>query len=908
MTAAISSHRQPTDVSTAYEINLSIFEDYLRCKYKTYLKVNGKIGETSGYEAMRSKRWQAYRANALINLSGAIQPPVSAELTSGAPLFAGIKLSQSGLASPEAVLLRERGRSSFGAHHYMPVRFVDSIQVSVEDKLSLAFEGLLLESIQERAPKYGTIIFGSDFRKVRIVLRKYMTKASRMLSEMRAMNSNGSAPPMILNAHCKMCEFRSSCRAIAIEKDHLSLLSGMTENEITRMAERGILSVTQYSYLFRARKVFKKQSHSSPLKALAVREKKIFIYGLPHIQLKPVQIFLDVEGDPSRGFDYLIGALVKTDDGMKMFSFWADDPSGERTMCRQFLNLLEGYKEFQLFHYGSYETRFLHKIKTRYSRGKARLTSDVLNNAVNILSLVYSHVYFPTYSNDLKEIGAFLGFQWTDPHASGLQSMVWRYEWEKNRDPSIKRTLVQYNADDCVALRSVAETIFKIVAGQMDEAKFMDAMKVRTAPRTFGKTDYVLPDFDYINKCAYFDYQRDKVYIRANKSPRKRHMPRRRRKSRHYRFNKVVRFPEPKRCRKCGCETLYRHHRYKRKSIDLKFTHGGIKRWVTKYHCDDYRCARCKSLMRPKQQFVIEKYGHGVISWLVYQNVVAGTPFYRMAEILRDTLDLTLNKNTLHRFKFRASTYYQVTYDRLLRKVAQGSVIYADETKVGVSQLPGYVWGFTNLEEAVFIYRETREAQFVKEWLKDFKGVLVSDFYPGYESINCSQQKCLVHLMRDLNDDLRASPFDQEFRAMTQMFATLLRGIVGTIDRFGLRRRYLHKHKREAERFLDEICSANYKSELADKFAKRFHKNRECLFTFLDHDGVSWNNNAAEHVIRHFAIYRNAASGSFTATGIRQYLVLLSIYQTCKLRNINFLKFLLSGKKDLDRYAAGGND
>jgi hypothetical protein len=38
--------------------------------------------------------------------------------------------------------------------------------------------------------------------------------------------------------------------------------------------------------------------------------------------------------------------------------------------------------------------------------------------------------------------------------------------------------------------------------------------------------------------------------------------------------------------------------------------------------------------------------------------------------------------------------------------------------------------------------------------LKDFKGVLVSDFYSAYDSMDCPQQKCLIHLMRDLNDDM----------------------------------------------------------------------------------------------------------------------------------------------------------
>jgi Transposase IS66 family len=38
--------------------------------------------------------------------------------------------------------------------------------------------------------------------------------------------------------------------------------------------------------------------------------------------------------------------------------------------------------------------------------------------------------------------------------------------------------------------------------------------------------------------------------------------------------------------------------------------------------------------------------------------------------------------------------------------------------------------------------------------LKNFHGVLVSDFYSAYDTIGCPQQKCLIHLIRDINQEL----------------------------------------------------------------------------------------------------------------------------------------------------------
>jgi Transposase IS66 family len=50
-------------------------------------------------------------------------------------------------------------------------------------------------------------------------------------------------------------------------------------------------------------------------------------------------------------------------------------------------------------------------------------------------------------------------------------------------------------------------------------------------------------------------------------------------------------------------------------------------------------------------------------------------------------------------------------------------------------------------------------------------------------------------------------------------------------------------------------------------------KNRDRLFTFLDHDGVPWNNNNAEHAIKAFARLRNIFGGTSTVKGMREYLI-----------------------------------
>jgi hypothetical protein len=233
-------------------------------------------------------------------------------------------------------------------------------------------------------------------------------------------------------------------------------------------------------------------------------------------------------------------------------------------------------------------------------------------------------------------------------------------------------------------------------------------------------------------------------------------------------------------------------------------------------------------------------------------------------------------------------------------------LIHSDETHANLQKEKGYVWALTNMEDVVYMYKPSREAAFLQDLLKDFKGVLVSDFYSGYDSLPCEQQKCLIHLIRDFNSDLMGNPYDKEFKALAADFGRLLRSIVGTIDEYGLKRRHLHKHKAEVARFFRALESRVYRSELAEGYQKRLLKCEGKLFTFLDHDGVPWNNNNAEHAIKNFAYYRRISDGKMREEGLSDYLVLLSVYQTCKHRGVSFLKFLLSREDDVETFCQRG--
>jgi hypothetical protein len=148
--------------------------------------------------------------------------------------------------------------------------------------------------------------------------------------------------------------------------------------------------------------------------------------------------------------------------------------------------------------------------------------------------VLYSHIYFPTYTNGLKDIGTYLGCTWSEQDVTGITSIVWRRRWELNCDDVLKRKLVTYNSEDVHALKRITQCIYHIVAieeSKSDTPHLIDGFEVarvedlrrQTSRREYGKATFVLHDFEHINKCAYFDYQREKILLRTQKTLRKIH-------------------------------------------------------------------------------------------------------------------------------------------------------------------------------------------------------------------------------------------------------------------------------------------------------------------------------------------------------------------------------------------------
>jgi len=801
---------------------------------------------------------------------------------------------------------------------YIPIRFTPSEKINKHHKLLLAFDAFVLWQASGQMPLFGKLIHGMRQTAVHVKLSTLIIKVDSIVQKLHSLLAARTTPDLVLIRHCRDCEFEGQCRSKAIEKDDLSLLDRFPVADRAKYNAKGIFTVTQLAYTFRPRRrpkrlAARKEKYHHALKALAIRDHKIHVAGNPQLALTGTPVYLDVEGVPERDFYYLIGVRIQEGSSIRHFSFWADDLDEEKQIWLAFLRVLERVNNPVVLHYGAYEATFLKRLEQRYDTVgySSGLLKTVREQSINLLSTIYSQIYFPTYSNGLKDIARCLGFQWSDPAASGLQSIIWRQQWEETHDETLKQKLITYNREDCEALQIVAKATDGIVGGMKREERDSGPAEINgigvqsegvqdvSKWRRFDSSVTVL---EAINEAAHWDYQRDRVYVRSSGWRAKPNRVTASARTVKPHINKVVKCETPRRCPLCKTKLAVGKARSK-VVYDLRFGRASVRRWIVKYVFQQCECPRCGGPVHAVgQTWGRGKYGWNLISFLVYEIVELCVPQRTTTRNLNRLFHMSIPRSSACEQKRRASQYYADARQRLLKQIVDGPLIHVDETPISTSGKRSFVWVFCNFHEVVYFYSESREAGMMHGMLRDFKGVLVSDFYSAYDSLECPQQKCLIHLIRDLNNEMLSSPYDEELRWVVQTFGDLLKPIIDTIDRYGLKKHFLRKHVPGVQRFNEWLSNATFRSEAAEKCKERFEKNRNKLFTFLSYDGVPWNNNNAEHAVKAFAAIRDVAEGITTPRGIEEYLILLSVCESCRYQNIDFLEFLCSREKYLDEF------
>ena len=419
-------------------ISSHLFEAYLECPTKCWLRAQNEPSTGNVYaewgraqnESYR-KEWLERRPAIVADADRTLSPTFEADRKEATWRFAvDMRVQANGLECRIPAVERVRCEGRRRRVQFIPYRFEFSNKLTKQHKLMSAFDAAVLSEAIGRDIRLGKIIHGDRSATLNVKTSSLISEVRMHIKSCAALAANTSPPDLVLNRHCGQCDFQGRCHKQATEKDDLSLLGGMSDKERKKLHDKGIFTVTQLSYTFRPRwrrrrrpdAQDRQEKYHHSLRALAIRKDKIHAVDVPDQKLDGTLVYLDVEGLPDRDFYYLIGARVGKGDGAVQHSFWADDADGEKRIWEKFLGVLAAISNPRIIYYGSYETTFLRRMRERHGGPRAGSAAAIaIAHPTNLLSLIYARIYFPTFSNGLKDIARYLGFQWLGSPASGLE-------------------------------------------------------------------------------------------------------------------------------------------------------------------------------------------------------------------------------------------------------------------------------------------------------------------------------------------------------------------------------------------------------------------------------------------------------------------------------------------------------
>ena len=270
-------------------------------------------------------------------------------------------------------------------------------------------------------------------------------------------------------------------------------------------------------------------------------------------------------------------------------------------------------------------------------------------------------------------------------------------------------------------------------------------------------------------------------------------------------------------------------------------------------------------------------------------NKAKGLSMRKACAVLRDGFGLQLSSGGLSQALDRLATKVKPQYDAIATELRQAPVLHSDETSWWVAGPGWWLWVFTTQLLTFYVVAQSRGRELLSDILgKDFGGVLVSDCLAIYDEATALQHKCYAHHLKAIRKAKALHP--QQGEGFLCEVAAMLRAAVAlqqqkaelSPEAFSALRQAL-EHK--AVQLLEPPRSEPNEEAVRN----RLNKQRDHLFTFLDHEGVDATNNLAERQLRPAVIARKISCGNKTKKGARTWQILTSLAATCAQRATSFI-------------------
>jgi len=300
-------------------------------------------------------------------------------------------------------------------------------------------------------------------------------------------------------------------------------------------------------------------------------------------------------------------------------------------------------------------------------------------------------------------------------------------------------------------------------------------------------------------------------------------------------------------------------------------------------------CPKCKKKVEPPVPDALpgSQLGNRVLVLSAWLHYALGNTLSQVVEVFNFHLQMKLTEGGLVDMWYRLQAILFVWYEQIQQEALQSAVLHADETGWRVDGKTDWLWCFGNPTLTYFMIDRSRGSPALQNFFtEEFNGTLITDFWGAYNGVVCAQrQMCLVHLLRELEQTEKyKSPSEHwpEFakklrRLMSDAIRLWYRQDELSPEVYASRKDCLHKR-------LAEMIDRPWKGKHARRLVKRLRRHQSDMFTFLDQEGVPFDNNHAERSIRPAVILRKNSYGNRSDHGADCQAVLMSVFQTLKQR------------------------
>ena len=465
----------------------SLLLDYKRCQRRAHLNTHGAIQERRPERDFLLKlrqesqkhiqevlsvqfpnyrepetptsEWQARAEETKMLMAQGVEFIYRGYLAHSLPIsFGGEELQSLELLGHPHLLVKVPGQSRWGNWQYMPISIQLGRRPKPEYKILAAFYAQLLAVYQRQLPQKAEIILRRR-NAYTVDLLEWLPRFHQTLADCVQTLTQPEEPEIFISRQrCNLCHWYDHCYAIAQEQQHLSLVPGVTPSRYQSLQTVGVMTIDSLAQL-QAHQVSELMgtaiAEQLQQQALALVEKRAMVrggkraYPLPQ---SPVELYFDIEAEPERNLDYLLGVVVinRKEETEKFYGFMAKNPEEEGAIWQEFIELIQTYPDAPIYHFSEYERETIKRLGKLYGT-PPRVREQILEQCFDLHHYVVNHVICPVESYSLKSLANWLGFQWRDAQASGDQSVCWYDNWLTTGDRQFLELILRYNEDDCRA-------------------------------------------------------------------------------------------------------------------------------------------------------------------------------------------------------------------------------------------------------------------------------------------------------------------------------------------------------------------------------------------------------------------------------------------------------------------------